>query len=134
MAQPDRDWTLAIQKCVTEGECRLCTAGSPDPAHVMGRKHDPPARYPFEGGKRRVLPASIIPLCRPCHTAYDGHELPILHVLTAVEIARAVLDAGGMIPMLHRTLAVSHSRSLEDRLVHYLFEAQPVDRALGLIP
>lgn len=134
-----RDWTLALKKCVIEGECRACRAGSPDPAHIIGRDKDP-VRYPrpLRPGRagfieaRVVLADAIVPLCRGCHNAYDDHNMPILYVLRAAEIARAITDAGGLIPMLNRTLAVDHQRPLEARLNEYLTLAQvpAVDQAI----
>jgi hypothetical protein len=118
----NRDWSAAIRKCVTEGECRVCRAGSPDPAHVVGREHDPTWR----GDKqRRVLADSIVPLCRDCHTAYDEHRLPILSRLYAAEIAQAVRDVG-LRPMLVRTLAVNREQTLLDRLAAYISHAEGV--------
>jgi hypothetical protein len=117
----NRDWSAAIRKCVTEGECRVCRAGSPDPAHVIGREHDPST-----GSTRVVLADSIVPLCRDCHTAYDEHRLPILGRLRAHEIARAVVDAGGLRPMLIRTLSVNREQTLLDRVAAYISHAEGV--------
>lgn len=132
----DRDWTLALKKCVIEGECRACRAGTPDPAHIIGREHDPeqvarPVTRP-PSTVRVVLADAIVPLCRGCHTAYDERRMPILYVLRAAEIARAITDAGGLIPMLNRTLAVDHQHPLEARLNEYLTLAQVpvVDQAI----
>ena len=43
-----------------------------------------------------VDPASIVPLCRDCHRAYDAHQLDLLPYLSVAEQCAAVRGAGGI--------------------------------------
>lgn len=89
-SQPDRDWRDASAKLEQELFCRLCGAGNPQRAHVIGRRAD----VPKEGRSTLwVNPDSIVPLCDSCHRTYDAHAVDLLGQLTAREAAQAVLDA-----------------------------------------
>lgn len=97
---PRRDWTAARAKIEEEGRCRVCR--SPDglqAAHTIGRaKQDKPiggddAR---KGGKIRVFPESVVPLCESCHSLYDARRLDLLPHLFLPEQVDAVEAAGGI--------------------------------------
>lgn len=93
-----RDWSAARAKVDEEGCCRNCPTTWPlETAHVIGR-----ARDRRENGKAVVDRDSVIPLCTECHKDYDEGTLDILPLLTPVEQARAVVDAGGLITALRR--------------------------------
>lgn len=83
-----RNWTAAREKVMAEGRCRVCrqTGNGLEAAHVMGRKYDDPSGH--------VDPNDVVPLCRPCHTAYDQRRLDLLPYLTLPEQARAVSHVG----------------------------------------
>lgn len=86
-----RDWTDAHAKVEEEGGCRLAKdpvhrihcAGPIDPAHVIDRS--------LGGG---MEPASVVPLCRHHHSAFDAHELDLLGHLTRDEEVAAVQAVG----------------------------------------
>lgn len=81
-----RNWKPLIEKVTDEGQCRYCGSGGPlDPAHIWPRSL---------GGTMEL--SNIIPLCRTCHTRYDGGQLDILPVLSLDEQIQAVREAGGI--------------------------------------
>lgn len=81
-----RDWSMAIEKCLREGSCRVCGSHEMiDPAHIIPRSL---------GGRDHA--ESIVPLCRACHTAYDAHRLSLLPYLTVKEEVEAVIAIGGL--------------------------------------
>lgn len=87
MAPRRRSWVSARAKVDLAGECRVCGAvDSLEAAHVIGRSYDPP------DGK--VRPVDVVPLCGPCHRAYDGRSLSLLPYLTHEEQAAAVGHVG----------------------------------------
>ena len=90
-----RDWKQARAKVDGEGECRVCGTGSGlEAAHVVGRSYDPPT------GK--VRPIDVVPLCGPCHRAYDARSLDLLANLTYEEQGAAA-EHLGLLRALHRT-------------------------------
>jgi 5-methylcytosine-specific restriction endonuclease McrA len=79
-----RDWQEALDKKREEGRCRKC--GSREriqAAHVIPRS--------LGGDQHRD---ATVPLCEPCHRAYDSHELDLLPYLTHQEQAHAVALVG----------------------------------------
>lgn len=85
-----RDWSEAKEKCEEEGCCRYCGKEYPedeypDPAHVVPRS--------LGGGQAK---ASIIPLCRGCHTQYDEGQIGILGIATLEEELEAVRTLGSL--------------------------------------
>lgn len=88
MTRARRNWSAAREKVVAEGKCRVCkqTANGLEAAHVMGRKYDDPSG--------QVDPDDVVPLCRPCHTAYDARRLNLLPYLSLAEQAKAVSHVG----------------------------------------
>ena len=92
-----RDWSEARAKVATEGVCRVCGAGWPQAAHLVGRRHDRAGG----NGKLRVEPDVVVPLCEACHRAYDGRRLDLLPHLTRAERARAV-ELVGLVAALRR--------------------------------
>ena len=139
-SQPDRDWRDARQK-IDGTYCRLCTEDNPnvEAAHVIGRENDRPKPCEgchgtggdaFDGGESGsmvcwsceglgsqkpdvlwVNPDSVIPLCRPHHTAYDHHEIDVLPVLTFEEQVQAVKDAGGLENARVRTCPTAYRKA-----------------------
>jgi hypothetical protein len=96
MWRPSRVWKYAREKVDLEGSCRRCGGVMElQAAHVIGRVKD---QYPpifFEDWKPyTVAPERILPLCRPCHEAFDGGRISIEALLTTDEAAQAVADAG----------------------------------------
>ena len=79
-----RSWKEAHAKVNEEGRCRKCGSTQIlDPAHVVPRG--------LGGG---MSADEIVPLCRKCHTAYDGPGLDLLPVLTRDEQVAAVKTLG----------------------------------------
>jgi 5-methylcytosine-specific restriction endonuclease McrA len=77
-------WIEAKQKVADEGMCRVCGVGKMlDPAHIIPRS---------QGGG--LSADDIVPLCRNCHTAYDGYELDLLPHLEVSEQINAVRLVG----------------------------------------
>lgn len=92
-----RSWTQMRAKCADEGRCRWCLRPcKPDPAHIIARAH---ARPGVDHGEH---PDNCVPLCREHHSLYDLRELDISAVLTAEEMAHAVILAGSLITALER--------------------------------
>lgn len=92
-----RDWTAALDKVRREGCCRVCGASGGvkiDAAHVVGRRNDPRPRPGQPRRVRRVRADDIVPLCRPCHQAYDERRLDLLPFLSLEEQAAAVSIMG----------------------------------------
>lgn len=79
MTRPKRNWSQAIEKVAAEGNCRSCGArfAELEAAHIIAR-----SQVVAGPGEH---PDNIVPLCRPCHTAYDGHTLELLPFLTLRE-------------------------------------------------
>ena len=86
----ERDWTEARAKVAAEGACRVCGAGRPQAAHLIGRRLDRADAH----GAVRVHPDDVVPLCARCHRAYDGRRLDLVPYLTRAEQARAVALVG----------------------------------------
>lgn len=92
-----RDWKEAREKVEEEGSCRYCGAANPDAAHIVPRS--------LGGGQSK---ASIVPLCRGCHTKYDHKQLDILSVLHLDEQMEAARTLGSL------ERAYLHLRGLKD--------------------
>lgn len=120
--QPKRDWSDARAKVEAEGRCRLChIERGLQAAHVTRREFDAPKTA---GSKTRwVDPDSVVPLCPPCHSAYDRHELSILAHLTHAEQARALRDMGTIEAVRRRTDPLDYTRTMEDARRQSLLEA-----------
>jgi 5-methylcytosine-specific restriction endonuclease McrA len=97
-----RDFSKMRAKCADEGRCRVCARPcKPDPAHIVARAQ---ARAGVEHGEH---PHNCVPLCRPCHEAYDRRDLDVLPFLAAEERVKAVeLYRGDVIGMLERVTGV----------------------------
>jgi hypothetical protein len=68
--------------------CQVCAASPPwEAAHTVGRARDP------RSGRVRL--EDIAFLCRPCHRAYDAHELDLYPFLRPDQRKAAVQAAGG---------------------------------------
>ena len=79
-----RDWTEARAKVDAEYQCRVCGyRGSLEAAHVVPRS--------LGGGQKAD---SVVPLCRRCHTDFDGLRLDLIPYLTKSEQAEAVRVLG----------------------------------------
>lgn len=86
-----RDWRSALAKVRGEGRCRVCKkTGRLEAAHVVARRFD----AELENGALYVHPDDIVPLCGPCHAAYDARRLDLLPYLSLAEQARAALHVG----------------------------------------
>lgn len=94
-----RDWLEAVRKIEREGCCRVC--GSVEmlqAAHTIGR-----ARQDIrEGSKVIVKGDAVVPLCEPCHRAYDAREVDLLPYLHLHEQVFAVESAGGLVSAYKR--------------------------------
>ena len=78
-----RDWKAFREKVQSEGgECRRCGLIGADAAHIIPRSRVP--------GPEAMDPLNCIPLCRPCHTAFDHGRLDVLGLLTVDEQLFAV--------------------------------------------
>lgn len=77
-----RSWSAMRQKCDAEGTCRVCLHGLPEAAHIIPRSRAKPG--PAED------PRNCVPLCRDCHSAFDGRRMDLLPYLNLVEQAYAV--------------------------------------------
>lgn len=111
-----RDWRSARAKVDGEGRCRVCKESwGLQTAHVIGREHDLDSRNGLvpngDSNAYFVRPDRVIPLCGTCHTAYDRHEVEVLHVLTLDEQLQAVRDAGSVESMRRRTAPLAYRRS-----------------------
>lgn len=102
----NRDWTEARAKVEREGCCRSCGHDQVlEAAHVLGREYDDkkPLRPTSRWRPFHVAPDRIIPLCNACHQGPNGQHakrLDTLPLLTEIEQAQAVVDAGGIYPAL----------------------------------
>lgn len=79
---------------VREGRCRVCGWGGPflQAAHTIGR-----AKQDVKEGSKVIVKAdSIVPLCQPCHKAYDAREVDLLPYLNLWEQLNSVEAAGGI--------------------------------------
>jgi hypothetical protein len=86
-----RDWTAIDIDAQTP--CRLCgSQGQTERAHTAGRKHDERTGK----GRWKVHPLDIVPLCRPCHTAYDAGRVDLLPYIDVDEQVRVVQHLGGI--------------------------------------
>jgi hypothetical protein len=103
---PERDWSEALAKVHGERTCRAC--GRPgwevrvEAAHVIGRAQADET-HPDGSGRLIVRGVDVVPLCAPCHRAYDAHQLNLLPHLTPAEQTRAVQVAGGIVAAMQRT-------------------------------
>lgn len=121
MMGPKRDWSDAREKVEDEGKCRACgiTRGL-QAAHISRRSFDSP-----KPGRKTlwVNPDSIVPLCPPCHTAYDHLELSILRWLTHAEQMKALEDMGTIEAVRKRTDPLDYTRTIEQARRDSLLEA-----------
>jgi hypothetical protein len=93
-----RDWTAARAKCDREQACRACCRGPVEAAHIIPRSRVKPG--PGEDER------NIVPLCRACHTAYDGGRLDILPLLSLEEQSYAV----GLVGMAEAMRRITNER------------------------
>lgn len=121
MMGPRRDWSDAREKVEDEGRCRVChIERGLQAAHVTRRSFD----QPRPGRKTLwVNPDSIIPLCPPCHTAYDHHEISILAHLTHAEQVKALEDMGTIEAVRKRTDPLDYVRTIDEARREALLEA-----------
>lgn len=100
-----RDWSQAIAKIRREARCRIqgCRNRDLETAHTLKRQLQDEVD---KDGNRKVLPVSVVPLCRNHHELYDGHKLDILPYLSYEEQADMVLHVG-----ITRALARASSTS-----------------------
>lgn len=95
---PKREWGPALEKCATEGKCRVCGARPPlakiDAAHLIPR-----SRVKAGPGED---PKNIVPLCRNHHERFDLGQLDLLPYLSATEQAMAVLLTGSLVEAFYR--------------------------------
>jgi 5-methylcytosine-specific restriction endonuclease McrA len=96
--QVKRDWSEALRKLERECCCRVCGSTTDlQAAHTIGRARQDVEVVGPRGGKTLVVKEdSIIPLCQPCHEAYDARRLDLLPYLFLPEQVAAVEAAGGI--------------------------------------
>ena len=103
----NRDWSEANVKRDDEQVCRSCGSGyRVELAHVIGCEMDsePPLRPSSRWRPYVVAPDRVIPLCNDCHQGPNGqhaNRLDVLSLLEPIEIAQAVMDAGGLYQALY---------------------------------
>lgn len=88
-----RDWANARAKVEREGRCRVCGSSEMlQAAHTVGRRHQDVK----DGSKVLVKADAVVPLCLPCHEAYDARNLDLLPYVGLWEQVCAVEAAGGI--------------------------------------
>ena len=82
---PQRQWTEARAKVLSEGRCRRCHSNrNLDPAHIIPRSR-------VNARQGAELAENIVPLCRDCHDAHDhGRAFSLFPYLTSEEWEFAV--------------------------------------------
>ena len=93
-----RDWTEARAKVDDEAQCRACGMGGRlEAAHLWPRSM---------GGTQD--PDGIVPLCPRCHVDFDAHKLNVGHVLSTVEQAELVRQAGSIARAYRRAFPTNY--------------------------
>lgn len=88
------DWTDAISKLSSEGQCRVCGRSDVklEAAHTAGRKYDD--RKGNSQTTHKVERVATVPLCKSCHMKFDARALDLLPYLDQAEQAYVVFRMG----------------------------------------
>ena len=83
----------AVEKIITEGQCRVCTRKDIQTSHLWPRGR---------GAPKYEDPDICIPLCAYHHFWFDAHQLELLPYLSLEEQLATVREAGGIVKAYRR--------------------------------